>query len=107
MKSEKKASVLSTTKYSSEELTLYDASIINSQKQLCSNKSASYIESLSYELRTSSLTPENDVPNYQSTSENFQSLSYDCTYSKGTAGIQAVANIILKSESPLIVTWTE
>lgn len=99
MKSEKKASVLSTTQYSAEEITLYDASIINTQKQLCSNKNATYIEGLSYELRTSSLTPESDVPNYHSTSENFQSLAYDCTYSKGTSGIQAVANIILKSKS--------
>lgn len=118
MKNEK-ASVLS-------EVTLYNDKAIKTKKQLIStNKQPSYIESLTYSavdsklnqfgaisydlnaldidlnLRTSSHSPQDQNIAYGSSSGHFQSLDeqydFDCTYSKGTTEIQAVANMILKS----------
>lgn len=126
MKNEKKASVLSTSQYStSDELTLYSDKTIKAKKQHNATQKPSYIESISYSsdsklnqfgsisydlntldidlnIRTNSLTPDDENLDYGNTSEHFQALNgrydFDCTYSTGTSEIQAVADMILKSK---------
>lgn len=126
MKNEKQASVLSTTQYSEDDLTLYSDKTIKAKKQNVNkkifNKKPSYIESLSFSsdsnqfgpisydlntldidltLRTSSVASETEaVLDYGSSSERFQALDaqydFDCNYAKDTSEIHTVTDIILK-----------
>lgn len=122
MKNEKKASVLSASSYPADELTLYNDKSIKAKKHNA-NQKPSYIESLSFttdskispfgpisydlntldidlNLRTSSITTEDENLEYGSPSERFQSLDaqydFDCNYAKSTSEIHAVADLILK-----------
>lgn len=126
MKNEKKASVLSTSQYSVDELTLYGDKTMQAKKQLSAvnNKKPSYIESLSfssdskmnqfgpiaYDLNTldidlnihaSSISTEQ----YSSTSERFQTMDaqyeFDCNYAKTSSEMHAVADMILKRKRRL------
>jgi hypothetical protein len=124
MKNEKEASVLSTTQYSEDDLTLYNDKAIKVKKHNVNkkifNKKPSYIESLSFSsdsnqfglisydpntldidlnLRTSSIASEAEVVlDYASSSERFQALDaqydFECNYAKSTSEIQAVADIL-------------
>lgn len=126
MKNEKQASVLSTTQYSEDDLTLYSDKTIKAKKQNVNkkifNKKPSYIESLSFSsdsnqfgpisydlntldidlaLRTSSVASEAEtVLDYSNSSERFQALDaqydFDCNYAKDTSEIHSVTDIILK-----------
>lgn len=126
MVKEKEASVLSTTQYSEDDLTLYNDKAIKAKKHSVNkkifNKKPSYIESLSFSsesnqfgpisydlntldidlnLRTSSIASEAEaVLDYASSSERFQALDaqydFDCNYAKNTSEIHAVADMILK-----------
>lgn len=122
MKNEKEASVLSTSKYSADDLTLY-ADKTGKAKKHSVNKKPSYIESLSFSsdsklnqfgpisydlntlnidlnLRTSSVASEDENLEYGSSSERFQTLDaqydFDCNYAKSTSEIHAVADLIMK-----------
>lgn len=128
MKNEKQASVLSTSQYSADELTLYGDKTLQVKKQLSvvNNKKPSYIESLSftsdskmnqfgpiaYDLNTldidlnihSSLDPTSISPeDYSSTSNRFQTMNaqyeFDCNYAKSSSEIHAVADMILKRKN--------
>lgn len=111
MKNEKKASVLSTSQYSVDELTLYDDKTIKAKKQLNASKKPSYqtklnqFGTISYDLntldidlnlRTNTLTSQENIT-FDSSNGQTQ-YDFDCTYPKGTTEIQAVADLILKSE---------
>lgn len=123
MKNEKQASVLSTSPYSADDLTLYADKTVKAKKHNA-NKKPSYIESLSFStdsklnqfgpisydlntldidlnhLRTSSIASEDENLEYGSSSERFQTLDtqydFDCNYAKSTSEIHAVADLILK-----------
>lgn len=122
MKNEKQASVLSTSQYSTDDLTLYADKTVKAKKHNV-NKKPSYIESLSFSsdsklnqfgpisydlntldidlnLRTSSIASEDENLEYGSSSERFQTLDtqyeFDCNYAKSNSEIHAVADLILK-----------
>lgn len=122
MKNEKQASVLSTSQYSADDLTLYADKTVKAKKHNASKK-PSYIESLSFSsesklnqfgpisydlntldidlnLRTTSIATEDENLEYSSSSERFQTLDaqydFDCNYAKSTSEIHAVADLILK-----------
>lgn len=124
MKNEKKASVYSTSQYSSDDLTMYNDKTIKAKKHNVNkklfNKKPSYIESLSYSsdsnqfgpissydlnaldidlnIRTSSIASNGENLEYDSTSERFQTLDaqydFDCNYTKDSHEIHAVADLI-------------
>jgi hypothetical protein len=113
MKNEKQASVLSTSQYSTDDITLYNDKAIKAKKP-----KPSYIEfssdsnqfgTISYDLntidiRTSSIAAESENLDYGSSSERFQTLDahqydFDCNYTKGASDIQTVADMILKSKT--------
>lgn len=125
MKNEKQASVLSTSQYSADDLTLYSDKSIKAKKHNV-NKKPNYIDSLSFtsdskmnqfgpisydlntldidlNLRTSSIAPEDENLDYGSASDRFQSLDaqydFDCTYAKTTSELHTVADMILKRKS--------
>lgn len=125
MKNEKKASVLSTSSYTADDLTLYNDKSIKAKNHSV-NQKPSYISftsdpkinqfgPISYDLntldidlnlRTSSI-PTEDENNleYSSASERFQTLDaqydFDCTYAKSTSEIHAVADLIIKRKKSL------
>lgn len=121
MKNEKEASVLSTSQYSADELTLYNDKTIKAKKHN-GNKKPSYIESLSFAsdskmnqfgpisydlntldidmtIRTSSIANGSENLDYGKP-ERFQALDaqydFDCNYAKGSTEIHTVADLILK-----------
>lgn len=122
MKNEKQASVLSTSQYSPDEITLYNDKTIKANKHNGSKK-PSYIESLtfstdskmnqfgaiSYDLntididlniRTSTINNGSENLEYDNSSEHFDALNtqynFDCTYAKSSSEIQAVSDLLLK-----------
>lgn len=129
MKNEKEASVLSTSQYSADELTLYHDKTIKAKKHNGNNKKPSYIESLSFSsdsklnqfgrpltydlntididlnLRTGSIADGSENLDYGNTSERFQAIDaqyeFDCNYPKSSSEIHAVADLILKRKTPL------
>jgi hypothetical protein len=121
MKNEKKASVLSTTQYSTDDLTLYNDKTIKAKNHNVNSKKPSYIESLSFttetkmnqfgsisydlntldidlNLRTNSIASNTETLEYDSSSERFQALDaqyeFDCNYAKSSSEIHAVADLI-------------
>lgn len=105
MKNEKKASVLSTSQYSADELTLYDDKTIKAKKPLNATSKLNQFGTISYDLntldidlnlRTNTLTSQENI-SYDSSNGQTQ-YDFDCTYPKGTTEIQAVADLILKSK---------
>jgi hypothetical protein len=108
MKNEKQASVLSTTQYSADDITLYnDKSLKANPSYIDFSSDSNQFGTISYDLntidiRTSSIAVEGENLDYASSSERFQTLDahqydFDCNYSKSASDIQTVADMILKS----------
>jgi hypothetical protein len=112
MKNEKQASVLSTTQYSADDITLYNDKSLKAKivkpSYIDFSSDSDQFGTISYDLnaidiRSSSIAAESESLDYASSSERFQKLDahqydFDCNYSKGTTDIQTVADMILKSK---------